>query len=443
MPQNRTSTSKGLSSSMFTSWVSGETTTLGNITTSWYSPTIDPNWMPTVTTYTANTTWSSLMAERTQYCWFTGDEDSDYDGDVFIPEDDLSEECYSLYESYCDIGPEDPIPQSPKSTIPKTCTPVPSTEVPSSTMSTPTSTGVTTPTPTLSGMAQGCSKFHKVVKDEGCQSIADNAGISETDFLSWNDIDDDCTNLKYDYYVCIGKPASTSETATSTGITTPKPTQTGMADGCDRFHKVVKDEGCQSIADDSKISLDDFLSWNPDVGDTCTNLKYDFYVCVGKPTSTSGSATSTGITTPKPTQTGMADGCDRFHKVVKDEDCQSIADDSKISLDDFLSWNPDVGGTCTNLKYDFYVCVHRSPSLATSTNVAPTLTTTTGGTTPTPTQTGMVAGCTAFHKVEQGEWCQLIADDSKISLKDLLAWNPDVGSDCTNLKYDFYVCVGK
>ena len=366
MPQNRTTTSKGLSSSMFTSWVSGETTTLGNITTSWYSPTIDPNWMPTVTTYTANTTWSSLMAERTQYCWLTGDEDSNDDGDVFIPEDDLSDECYSLYESYCDIGPEDPIPQSPKSTIPKTCTPVPSPEVPSLTMSTPTSTGVTTPTPTLSGMTQGCSKFHKVVKDEGCQSIADDAGISETDFLSWNNIDDDCTNLKYDYYVCIGKPASTSETATSTGITTPKPTQTGMAEGCDRFHKVLKDEGCQSIADDSKISLDDFLSWNP-----------------------------------------------------------------------------DVGGTCTNLLYDFYVCVHRNPSLATSTNVGPTLTTTTGGTTPTPTQTGMVAGCTAFHKVEQGEWCQLIADDSKISLKDLLAWNPDVGSDCTNLKYDFYVCVGQ
>jgi hypothetical protein len=52
----------------------------------------------------------------------------------------------------------------------------------------------------------------------------------------------------------------------------------------------------------------------------------------------------------------------------------------------------------------------------------------------------MVSGCKKFHKVEQGEWCAKIAD---VSLSDFLAWKPDVGAQCSNLKYDFYVCVGK
>jgi hypothetical protein len=55
-----------------------------------------------------------------------------------------------------------------------------------------------------------------------------------------------------------------------------------MVSGCKKFHKVLKDEYCAKIADESKISLNDFLSWNPDVGSNCGNLKYDFYVCIGK-----------------------------------------------------------------------------------------------------------------------------------------------------------------
>jgi LysM repeat protein len=215
-----------------------------------------------------------------------------------------------------------------------------------------------------------------------------------------------------------------------------------MVMGCNKFYKVQKDDGCQKIADNNHISNADFLAWNPDVGPDCRNLKYDYYVCVGRDstsTTPASTTTPTGIITPTPTQTGMVAGCDKFHKVEKGEGCQAILDHYGISLANFAAWNPDVGNDCRNLKYDFYACVGiKSPS-ATS----PTTTTTDTNATPTPTQDGMVSGCKKFHKVEQGEWCAKIADENHVSLSDFLAWNPDVGAQCGNLKYDFYVCVGK
>lgn len=63
--------------------------------------------------------------------------------------------------------------------------------------------------------------------------------------------------------------------------------------------------------------------------------------------------------------------------------------------------------------------------------------------TPAPTQTGMAGGCNTFHRVQEGDGGQKIADDYKISMANLLVWNPDVGADCRNLKYDYCVCVGR
>ncbi|KAJ5372785.1 hypothetical protein N7517_004791 [Penicillium concentricum] len=282
IPTTNITTSKGLPSTMFSSWVPGETTTMAtSTTTSWYYPIYDPNYTQQPLVGKPNSTWSSLMAERTQYCWLT---DYQEESEDFYPDDDLSPDCLSLYESYCDLGPTDPVPKSPVSSIPKTCTPQTSSEEPKpSTTVTPTTTGIVTPTPTQTGMAKDCNKFHKVAKDEGCQKISDDSKASLNDFLAWNpDVGKDCKSLKYDYYVCVGKKSTSAPVPTTTGIVTPTPIQTGMAKGCRKFHKVAKDEGCQQIADDSKVSLKDFLAWNPDVGNDCKKLKYDFHVCVGK-----------------------------------------------------------------------------------------------------------------------------------------------------------------
>lgn len=141
-------------------------------------PTIDPSYNQSVVTYTANSTLSSLLAERTQYCWIT---DDDWDN-LFNPYD-LTQDCPSLYSAYCDSSPIDTI-STPSPAVPGSCTPVYSTSVALSTplSPTPTSTRVATPSLIQPGMTNGCTKFHDVAKDEGCQQIADDFAISLSNF---------------------------------------------------------------------------------------------------------------------------------------------------------------------------------------------------------------------------------------------------------------------
>ncbi|KAL4737494.1 hypothetical protein BDV11DRAFT_191680 [Aspergillus similis] len=69
----------------------------------------------------------------------------------------------------------------------------------------------------------------------------------------------------------------------------------GTASNCNRFHLVVDGDQCDSLASAYDISLDDFYTWNPGVGDECRTLKTEYYVCIG--------VSSNGTTTAPPTST--------------------------------------------------------------------------------------------------------------------------------------------
>lgn len=74
------------------------------------------------------------------------------------------------------------------------------TKIPATT----SSGGIDTPTPTETGMVEGCKEFYKAVANEGCLVIAEAHGIELADFYKWNpDVRTDCTNLWPDYYVCV------------------------------------------------------------------------------------------------------------------------------------------------------------------------------------------------------------------------------------------------
>ncbi|KAL4745041.1 hypothetical protein BDW72DRAFT_208524 [Aspergillus terricola var. indicus] len=88
------------------------------------------------------------------------------------------------------------------------------------------------------GMVDGCTAFHLVVSGDTCADIADDAGISLTDFP-------------------------------------------GITDDCDEFHLVVSGDTCAAIVSDAGITLDDFYTWNPTVGAGCSGLWLGYYVCVG------------------------------------------------------------------------------------------------------------------------------------------------------------------
>ncbi|ETS06285.1 LysM domain-containing protein [Trichoderma reesei RUT C-30] len=151
--------------------------------------------------------------------------------------------------------------------------------------------GITTPTPTQTGMVSNCNKFYYVIEGDGCYDIAAANGIALNDFYTWNPaVKNDCSGLFPDYYVCVGvtgtKPTSTTTLKTTTtssgnGIATPTPTQTGMVKNCNKFYYVVSGDGCYDIAAANNIALNDFYSWNPAVKTDCSGLFPDYYVCVG------------------------------------------------------------------------------------------------------------------------------------------------------------------
>ncbi|KAH8432867.1 uncharacterized protein LDX57_010497 [Aspergillus melleus] len=235
--------------------------------------------------------------------------------------------------------------------------------------------GISTPTPIQPGMIPDCNGFYKVKSGDGCAAIAKANGISLVQFMEWNPtIGSYCSSLWLDYYVCVSRIGVTTTQATTTtetttkptnGIATPTPTHPGMVDNCNAFYKVKSGDGCAAIAQTHGISLSQFYAWNPSVGKGCEALWSDYYVCVCivgvSPTTTTKAVTSTrsgnGVATPTPIQPGMTTSCKKFYQVVSGDECGKIASKAGITLQDFLKWNPGVGGGCESLWLGYYVCI--------------------------------------------------------------------------------------
>ena len=140
-----------------------------------------------------------------------------------------------------------------------------------------------------------------------------------------------------------------------------------------------------------------------------------------------------GISTPTPYMDGSVDNCDAFYKVKSGDLCEPIAKSHGASLEQFLKWNPKVGGRdCTGLQLDTYVCVSIIGVDPTQGN---------GIATPTPTQPGLVGNCDAFYMTKKGDTCQSIINKHGISLAQFTTWNPQLGKDCSGLWLDTYFCV--
>ncbi|KAK2592632.1 hypothetical protein QQS21_009659 [Conoideocrella luteorostrata] len=120
------------------------------------------------------------------------------------------------------------------------------------------------------------------------------------------------------------------------------------------------------------------------------------------------------------------------------ETCQSVVDLWVPSLDAFRRWNPSITADCGGFETGKSYCVEVSGEPAQTS----TTTTTISVSTPTPIQPGMVSNCNKFYFVKDGDRCPGIAASNGISEADLLKWNPKIGSTCTDLWKDVYVCVG-
>lgn len=151
-----------------------------------------------------------------------------------------------------------------------------------------------------------------------------------------------------------------------------------------------------------------------------------------------------------------------------------------LEIDEFYYMNPAVKSDCTGMNLGTYYCISTyeggfpygaadfesnttstatatateeassTTAKATTTGTTGTKTTTesttttssgTGVTTPSPVQSGITSSCTTFYKVVKDDTCWGITQDNSIALDDFYSWNPAVGTDCSGLQADVYVCI--
>ncbi|KAH8896916.1 hypothetical protein GQ53DRAFT_639509, partial [Thozetella sp. PMI_491] len=87
---------------------------------------------------------------------------------------------------------------------------------------------------------------------------------------------------------------------------------------------------------------------------------------------------------------------------------------------------------CLNLWLGYGYCVGGPVTATTTTSAGP----------PAPTQSGVISTCNKWYIVQSGDGCWAISNSYGISLDDFYAWNPSVGTDCSNLWLGYAVCVG-
>ncbi|KAM0315846.1 hypothetical protein ACHAPQ_011483 [Fusarium lateritium] len=355
--------------------------------------------------------------------------------------------------TYCVIGSvnDDPDEPSPTAVGPKSTAPA-STKVTSVIKTTTTAVSPTIPqkpSPTKQpsgngeGMVANCNKFHEVKETTTCQGILNYNKITLADFIKWNPaVGKDCSRLWKGTSAYVGVIGSTPSLTTATkpkpvtttkgnGIKTPEVIQEGMVSNCNKFHEIKDTTTCQGILNYNKITLADFINtYIGVIGSTPSPTG------ATKPSPTK-TTPNNGIKTPKAIQDGMVANCNKFHKVKDTTTCQGIIEYNKITLADFIKWNPAVGKDCSGLWKGTSACVGVVGSKPQPTATAPS----NGIKTPSPIQDGMVKNCVTFHHVTSTTTCQALLKYRNITMEQFFKWNPAVKKDCSGLWKDTHACV--
>jgi hypothetical protein len=221
-----------------------------------------------------------------------------------------------------------------------------------------------------------------------------------------------------------------------------------VPDDCTFFDTPQNEEqDCDYFASLWGISYEDFVAWNPSVGEDCSGIKVGEDYCVERnwgippdPTTTDdGGAEPTGGP-PSPTQTGIIDTCTSYYQAKDGDDCSKIVSSfGTFTLAEFLEWNKAVGSSCSGLWLGYWYCVGIPGTPTEPGEPDPT----DPGDAPGPTQTGIVDDCQRWHEAKSGDDCsKIVAQYGTFNLAEFLDWNPAVGATCSGLWLGYYYCVG-
>lgn len=114
---------------------------------------------------------------------------------------------------------------------------------------------------------------------------------------------------------------------------------------------------------------------------------------------------------------------------VQDDTCTKVLQQiNYISREEFFEWNPALQGNCDGLWVNYWYCVARYA--ASDVPMPPTVTTA-----PATLPPGTASNCVAWYQMTGSDTCELIAAIfGTFSEADFIGWNPDVWSDCSNIR---------
>lgn len=234
------------------------------------------------------------------------------------------------------------------------------------TSSAPTTTSSTasTPSPVQSGISPQCNVYQKAASQEYCSEFAPKYGITTAQLYAWNPVlgadGANCATLfQVGVYYCVGVSSSTtSPTPTTTAATspTPSPVQSGINPRCTKYAEAVSQEYCSEFAPKYSITTTDLYAWNPILGADGANCGTQFqagvYYCVGAPpaasTTSKSGPTTTAVSAPGPTQSGITSSCNKFAPAVANDVCGTFASRNAISTAQLYAWNTVLGSTGEN-----------------------------------------------------------------------------------------------
>ncbi|KAF3222871.1 hypothetical protein TWF106_005301 [Orbilia oligospora] len=211
-----------------------------------------------------------------------------------------------------------------------------------------------------------CNQWHFINAGDSCAKIVEESQgtVTQAQLEEWNEAArNGCSSIWANTWLCVGvdsgsgssttAPPSTT-TASPFGTTFPEPpaqTQPGVAPDCTLWHLVKDNDNCEILAAGAGngVTYQNIITWNPAVGQSCTNLWLNYYACIGVPGSTSTTSSTTTTSTPSttsstglpsPTQEGFPADCDSWHIAKTGEYCSIFATNHGITLEELLALNP-------------------------------------------------------------------------------------------------------
>ncbi|KAK4031910.1 hypothetical protein C8A01DRAFT_41650 [Parachaetomium inaequale] len=314
------------------------------------------------------------------------------------------------------------------------------------------------PQPVQAGIPSNCIQYYQANAGDTCVSIQHRFSHQMTmdQMLQWNPaVGSDCSNLFVNYYYCVSvptaytdlPPATTQYTYTLgpdptpmwnlTSLSALQTTFSGAATPCAILFPAPQNGTCDELNSMVGVPASSLSAWN--TGINCASLSANEWYCIASTIATTGdpittpapdnsTATGTGPTSgSSPSTTGGSASTSTSSSGVPSTSSGATTKSSSASSTPTTSVTSNSSST---------------KSTSTTTTAAPTTTSKPASvSTPVPTQTGMVANCNRFYKVESGDACWSISNAAGIDVNKFYSMNPAVGTDCSHLLAGYYVCL--